>query len=230
MQAGEVLDAAVMRRAALQAFLAEQVADAKERGVLFSVHLKATMMKVSDPIIFGHAVRAYFARRVRGARRGAASVGRRPQRRPGRAAEGDRVAARRRARRDRRGDRRRVRARAGAGDGRLRPRHHQPARAQRRDHRRVDAGRDPLLGPDVERRRRAAGRQVRDPRPLLRGALRRDRRPLPRARRVRPGDDGHHAERRPDGPGGRGVRVARQDVRDRRAGHRARRRRPAARR
>ncbi|MGI8729135.1 MAG: NADP-dependent isocitrate dehydrogenase [Solirubrobacteraceae bacterium] len=56
--AGEVLDAAVMRRAALDDFLAEQVADAKRRGVLFSVHLKATMMKVSDPIIFGHAVRA----------------------------------------------------------------------------------------------------------------------------------------------------------------------------
>jgi isocitrate dehydrogenase len=58
---GEVVDAAVMRRAALQQFLAEQVVDARERGVLFSVHLKATMMKVSDPIIFGHAVRAYFA-------------------------------------------------------------------------------------------------------------------------------------------------------------------------
>ncbi len=58
--AGEVLDAAVMRRAALDAFLAAQVAEAKEQGVLFSVHLKATMMKVSDPIIFGHAVRAYF--------------------------------------------------------------------------------------------------------------------------------------------------------------------------
>jgi isocitrate dehydrogenase len=56
----EILDAAVMRRAALDEFLAAQVADAKERGVLFSVHLKATMMRVSDPIIFGHAVRAYF--------------------------------------------------------------------------------------------------------------------------------------------------------------------------
>jgi isocitrate dehydrogenase len=56
--AGEVLDAAVMRRSALDAFLAEQVAEAKEQGVLFSVHLKATMMKVSDPIVFGHAVRA----------------------------------------------------------------------------------------------------------------------------------------------------------------------------
>jgi isocitrate dehydrogenase len=58
--AGEVLDAAVMRHAALQSFLAEQIGEAREQGVLFSVHLKATMMKVSDPIIFGHAVRAYF--------------------------------------------------------------------------------------------------------------------------------------------------------------------------
>jgi isocitrate dehydrogenase len=57
---GEIVDAAVMRRRALDAFLEEQVADAKEQGVLFSVHMKATMMKVSDPIIFGHAVRAYF--------------------------------------------------------------------------------------------------------------------------------------------------------------------------
>ncbi len=59
--AGEIVDAAVMRRAALQSFLAAQVAEAKEQGVLFSVHLKATMMKVSDPIVFGHVVRAYFA-------------------------------------------------------------------------------------------------------------------------------------------------------------------------
>jgi isocitrate dehydrogenase len=61
VKSGEVLDAAVMRRKALDAFLAEQVADAKNQGVLFSVHLKTTMMRVSDPIIFGHAVRAYFA-------------------------------------------------------------------------------------------------------------------------------------------------------------------------
>jgi isocitrate dehydrogenase len=58
---GEILDAAVMRRKALLAFFAEQIEDAKEKGVLFSVHLKATMMRVSDPIIFGHAVRSYFS-------------------------------------------------------------------------------------------------------------------------------------------------------------------------
>ena len=58
---GEVVDAAVMRKSALTTFLAEQIADAKASGVLFSLHLKATMMKVSDPIIFGHAVRQFFA-------------------------------------------------------------------------------------------------------------------------------------------------------------------------
>jgi isocitrate dehydrogenase len=61
LQAGEVIDAAVMRREALTAFLSAQVREAREQGLLFSVHLKATMMKVSDPIIFGHAVRAYFS-------------------------------------------------------------------------------------------------------------------------------------------------------------------------
>jgi isocitrate dehydrogenase len=59
---GEILDAAVMQRKALLAFFTEQIEEAKEKGVLFSVHLKATMMRVSDPIIFGHAVRAYFSK------------------------------------------------------------------------------------------------------------------------------------------------------------------------
>ncbi|MHC4849372.1 MAG: NADP-dependent isocitrate dehydrogenase [Planctomycetota bacterium] len=58
--AGEVLDATHMSKDALVAFLDQQVADARESGVLFSLHMKATMMKVSDPIIFGHAVRVYF--------------------------------------------------------------------------------------------------------------------------------------------------------------------------
>ncbi|MFG2813292.1 NADP-dependent isocitrate dehydrogenase [Streptomyces sp. NPDC048410] len=56
----EVVDASVMHVAELEQFLAAQVARAKEEGVLFSVHLKATMMKVSDPIVFGHVVRAFF--------------------------------------------------------------------------------------------------------------------------------------------------------------------------
>ncbi|MGW4087848.1 NADP-dependent isocitrate dehydrogenase [Streptomyces sp. NPDC004822] len=57
---GEVVDASVLRVAALREFLTAQIAEAKAQGVLFSVHLKATMMKVSDPIIFGHVVRAFF--------------------------------------------------------------------------------------------------------------------------------------------------------------------------
>jgi len=57
---GEVVDAAVLRVGPLREFLTAQIAEAKAQGVLFSAHLKATMMKVSDPIIFGHVVRAFF--------------------------------------------------------------------------------------------------------------------------------------------------------------------------
>src|SRR5690606_9695745 len=60
LQPGEVLDAAVMSRAALLAFLEAEIDDARNTGILFSLHMKATMMKVSDPIIFGHAVRVYY--------------------------------------------------------------------------------------------------------------------------------------------------------------------------
>lgn len=58
--AGEIIDAAVMNKNALRDFYAQQMTDAKEQGVLLSLHLKATMMKVSDPVIFGHAVSVYF--------------------------------------------------------------------------------------------------------------------------------------------------------------------------
>jgi isocitrate dehydrogenase len=61
LQAGEIIDAATMSRKALRAFLAEQIEAAQKDGVLFSLHLKATMMKVSDPILFGHAVSVFFA-------------------------------------------------------------------------------------------------------------------------------------------------------------------------
>ena len=57
--AGEVIDGSVMRKAALNEFFAVQIAEAKEQGILYSMHLKATMMKVSDPIIFGHGVSAF---------------------------------------------------------------------------------------------------------------------------------------------------------------------------
>jgi isocitrate dehydrogenase len=60
VKAGEIIDAAVMSKKALRQFLEAQVVDAKAKDVLFSVHLKATMMKVSDPIIFGHAVSVFY--------------------------------------------------------------------------------------------------------------------------------------------------------------------------
>ena len=60
LQAGEVIDATFMSRRALREFLEAQIEDAKKQGVLFSVHLKATMMKISDPKIFGHAVSVFY--------------------------------------------------------------------------------------------------------------------------------------------------------------------------
>lgn len=59
--AGEIVDASVISKKALRSYIAEQIEDAKEEGVLLSVHLKATMMKVSDPIIFGHFVSVFYA-------------------------------------------------------------------------------------------------------------------------------------------------------------------------
>jgi isocitrate dehydrogenase len=61
LQKGEIIDASVLSVKALKQFLKEQIEDAKAAGVLFSLHMKATMMKVSDPIIFGHAVKVFFA-------------------------------------------------------------------------------------------------------------------------------------------------------------------------
>ena len=60
LQGGEIIDASVMSQSALRAFLAEAIAEAKAQGILFSIHMKATMMKVSDPIIFGQAVEVFF--------------------------------------------------------------------------------------------------------------------------------------------------------------------------
>ncbi|MFL9956477.1 NADP-dependent isocitrate dehydrogenase [Paraburkholderia nemoris] len=60
VQAGEIIDASVLSKNALRSFIEAEIADAKAKGVLFSVHLKATMMKVSDPIIFGHVVSVFY--------------------------------------------------------------------------------------------------------------------------------------------------------------------------
>ncbi|PCD88660.1 Isocitrate dehydrogenase [NADP] 2 [Vibrio mediterranei] len=60
LQAGEIIDASVMNKKALVSFFEEQIAEAKQQDVLLSLHMKATMMKVSDPVIFGHAVKVYY--------------------------------------------------------------------------------------------------------------------------------------------------------------------------
>ena len=199
-----------MRKAALDEVLRR--ADRRRRAsrtCCYSVHLKATMMKVSDPIIFGHGLEAFVGTELFDEVRR-----RQPQRR-------SRQPARRAPRGQGRG-RRRAGRRAGSLHGRFGQGRHQPARAQRRDRRRVDAGAGPLVGPGLERRGRAAGHEVRDSRLELCGALPGDDRSLPCPRRLRPGDDGHHAQRRADGPEGRGIRLARQDLRDRGAGRGAR--------
>ncbi|MFC7467167.1 NADP-dependent isocitrate dehydrogenase [Actinomadura keratinilytica] len=124
---GEVVDASVLRVAALREFLTAQIAKAKAEGVLFSVHLKATMMKVSDPIIFGHVVRAFFPKTF--AQYGPAlAAAPQPQRRPRRHLQGPGGPGR--GRRDQGVLRRRAGRGPGARHGRLRPRHLQPARPE----------------------------------------------------------------------------------------------------
>ena len=180
-------------------------------------------MKVSDPIIFGHAVRAFLPEVFDRYGAALAAAGLSPNNGLGSILAGLDVA--RPGRRDQGRDRAGPGRRARAGHGRLRPRDHQPARAQRRDRRRLDAGHDPHLGTHVGPGRRGARHPRGDPRLLLRRHLPgRDRR-LPGQRCVRPDDDGLGAQRRADGPGRRGVRLPRQDLRDRSARHRTGRRR-----
>ena len=204
-----------MRVAPLREFLTEQIRRAQDDDVLFSVHLKATMMKVSDPIIFGHVVRAFFpglfAEYGEQARRRRTLAERRPGRHPGRR----RVDGRRGGQGGHpRRDPGRVRRGPTARDGRLRPRHHQPPRAQRRDRRRLDAGDDPHQWPHVGTRRPGGRHPGGDPGLVVRRDLPGRHRRLPRPRCLRPGHDGVGPERRPDGAGRRGVRLPRQDLRD----------------
>ena len=226
MLAGEVVDGTFMDVAALRRFLTEQIARAKADDVLFSVHLKATMMKVSDPILFGHAVQAFFPTLFEQYGEVLKAAGDLAQRRSRRAALGRRLAAR--GRRDRRRGHAGPGRRPRDGDGRLRQGHHQPARPLRRDHRRLDAGDDPPVRPHVGPGRRG-GRHARGhPGLVVRRRLPDRARRLPRPRRLRPVHHGLGAQRRPDGQGGRGVRLARQDLRGARRRHRAGRERRRA--
>ena len=116
-----------MRVAALQEFLTAQIARAKAEDVLLSVHLKATMMKVSDPIIFGHAVKAFLPEVFATYGPTLAAAGLSPNDGLGGILAGlDALPERRR---DQGRHRSGAGRRSGAGHGRLRPGHHQPARA-----------------------------------------------------------------------------------------------------
>ena len=207
---------------ALRSFFEEQIEDAKQKGLLLSLHLKATMMKVSDPVMFGHAVSVFFKDVFEKHAATFSAAGREPELRPGRPLREDPGPAGRQEGGDRGRHQGRLRDPSGAGDGRLGQGHHQPPRPERHHRRRVDAGRRPRVGQDVGPRRQAARHQGDDPGSLLRHDLQDHHRGLPAARRLRPGDHGQRAERRPDGAEGRGVRLARQDV------HRRRRRAPSA--
>ena len=215
--AGEVVDATVMHAAALDAFLAAQIARAKAEDVLFSVHLKATMMKVSDPIIFGHAVRAYFPDVFAEYGDALAAAGLEPEQRPGRHPRRPGRAARGRRRS-------RPAIEQGLADG--------PALAM------VDSDTgitnlhvpsDVIVDASMPAMIRTSGHMwgadgnehdtlAVIPDSQLRRHLPGGHRRLPGQRRLRPDDDGLGAERRADGPGGRGVRLARQDLRDPAAG------------
>ncbi len=148
---GDVVDGTYMSAKALFAFLEKEIQDAKDMGILFSLHMKATMMKVSDPIIFGYCVRAFLKDSSTSTPqplpssasiRTSASViwkPRSPRCRPTR-------------RRDQFRHQGRSRQRPGHVHGELRQGHHQPACLFRRHHRRLHAGPDPRrwqgLGPD----------------------------------------------------------------------------------
>ena len=140
-------------------------------------------------------------RRVREAWRHAEKAGRRSRHRRRRDAGQDRDSAGGREGGDQGRHPGRVREAARPRHGQFRQGHHQFACAERRDHRRIDAGDDPRVRQDVGCRRQAARRHRRDPRPLLLDAVPGRHRRLQGARRVRSEDDGHRAERRPDGAG-----------------------------
>ena len=229
---GEVIDSMFMSKKALLDFYEQQIEDAHKTGVMFSLHVKATMMKVSHPIVFGHCVRIFYKEAFEkhaklfeelgvNVNNGMVDLYNKIATLPRVAARGDHARPARLPREPPR-----------AGHGRFRQGHHQLPFAQRRDRRRLHAGDDPQRRQDVRRRRPAEGSEGGDAREHLRPHLPGDHQLLQMARRLRPEDHGHRAQRRPDGAAGRGIRLARQDLRDprgrRRQHHRPRHRRGAA--
>ena len=214
LQAGEIIDVSVMSAKALRAFFAEQIEQAKKDGVLFSLHVKATMMKVSDPIIFGHVVSVFFDDVIKkhadtlkklnvNLNNGLGDMLAKIETLP----DAEKKAIKGRYRR-------RLCQAARSRHGEFRQGHHRAACAQRRHHRRVDPGDDPRRRQDVGQGRQGARRHGRGAGPQLCAPVSGLHRGLQGERRVRSEDHGHGAERRPDGAGRAGIRLARQDLRD----------------
>ena len=171
LQAGEVIDATFMSKRALRQFLEEQIEDAKKQGVLFSLHMKATMMKISDPKIFGHAVTVFYKDVFEKHGETLKKLGVDPDN-----GLGD-LYAKIKALPD---DQRRpieadiqevYKKRPPHGDGEFRQRDHQFARAQRHHYRCFHAAGHSRLGENVGSGRQAAGHQSGHPRRQLRAGL-----------------------------------------------------------
>ena len=212
--AGEVVDGTFMNVAALRRFLTEQIARAKADDVLFSVHLKATMMKVSDPIIFGHVVQAFFPTLFEQYGEQLAAAGISPN--DGLGALLDAVGSLPE------GDAIKAAVAAGLADG--------PAMAMVDSDKGItnlhvpsdviiDASMPAMIrtgghmwGPDGDE----ADTLAVIPDSSYAGVYQTVIDDCRAHGALRPGDDGLGAQRRPDGPGGRGVRLPRQDLRGRR--------------
>ena len=210
---GEIIDGTFLSAAALDEFLAATLREAADSDLLYSVHLKATMMKVSDPIIFGHVVKAYFADVFENYGDKIAEAGLTPNDGLGAilaglpSVEGGAEIAD--------GHHGRPRSRSPPVVHELRQGPHEPPRPLRRDRGCLDARAHPQRRQALGRRRRRGRHARRHPGLLLRRRLPDGHRRREGPRPARSGDHRIGAERRSHGAGGRGVRQPRQDVRDR---------------
>ncbi len=223
--AGEIIDAAVMSRKALRAFFAEQIEAAKKEGVLFSLHVKATMMKIADPIIFGHAVSEFFADVIKKHAATLKKLGVNLNN-----GFGDLLtkietlpeAEKKAIKDDIAAEYAKRPALAMVNSDKGITGLHVPSDFI------IDASMPAMIRevrPDVGTRRQAARHHGRDPGSRLRAAVSDGHRGLQGQRRVRSQDHGLGPERRLDGAEGRGIRLARQDLRSARERNGSRRRR-----
>ena len=171
LQAGEVIDATFMSKRALRQFLEEQIEDSKKQGVLFSLHMKATMMKISDPKIFGHAVTVYYKDVFEKHGETLKKLGVDPDNGLGDLYAKIKALPDDQRKVDRSRYPRGLQEAASHGDGEFGQRDHQSARAQRHHYRCFHTAGHSRLGENVESGRQAARYQGGHPRRQLRAGL-----------------------------------------------------------